>query len=168
MTDAATEKPRAARPPKKISIFIISMIVFVLWKTLQIGGFCFSEARFLSDKELIARYLAGTDYDPGSFAAIALEQPNFGDCCRITFQPAFLDTVDLIGNAVIFNRRLYGVDVYLRRTDDAAEKEPYLEVYGDIEACGRKMNVDVYSMPISEKVYQSSITRMRKYREGLR
>lgn len=166
VAEQGTEKSRAARPPKKTSFFLVAVIVFTLWKTLQVAGFCFSEARFLSDKELIARYLAGTDYDRGGFAAIALEQPNFGDCCRITHQPLGLNRVDLIGNAVVFNRRIYGIDAYLQRTELDANKEPYEMILTSIEACGRDMDIDTYAMPIDLSSYEAGIRSIRRLREG--
>lgn len=167
MMRANNAQKSSARRGRKTGLFITAVLaVFVTWKSLVVAGFCFSEARFLSEKDLIARYLAGTASNRVG-AAWALQQPHFGDCCQIKYQPMFLTGVDLAGNAVIYNRRLYGIEAYLQRLENTQEEEPYMQIHSGIEACGHTMDLDTYNMPIDADLYRMSIDRHRRQREGV-
>lgn len=162
-------KPRLKMKKKSYkSIFWLSaFFLFFGWKSLVYAGFCSADRRFLSEQELIERYLLGENWrkmTPAQREEKLASIENYPECCRIEKKPMFLSHTDIFFNVLIWNRRLYGVETHLpmdvRRGDDW-----YLEVYSDVDACGDKRDVDPYSIGESEKDYRSALSRIAKFWE---
>jgi hypothetical protein len=150
------------------SIFLLAAFLFLFgWKSSLYAGFCYADRSFLGEQELMERYLLGVDWrkmTPAQREEKLASIENYPECCRIEKKPMFLSHTDIFLNVLILNRRLYGVETHLpmdvRRGDDW-----YLETRSDLDACGDKRDLDIYSISKNEQSYRGALSRIAKYWE---
>lgn len=156
---------------KKISFFGICMAALcgcLLLGGLKATGMCLSEGRYLSERELLERYvLASRDFKIGAdyLDAETAKAINFPDCCRLYLKPQFGTLADVYLRPFLFGERLYGVEVYYLDQSKVGITgvDPARQIYSDIESCGKKSDIDRYSMSISLDEYNRAVKRFGDY-----
>lgn len=133
------------------------MVLLAIIQTLNFTGFCYSEFRYLSDKELIDRYLFGNQGLKLTFEAKQkkLKEENDGkypECCRVDNDPWWIKRLDKI----LFS--FFGFSYYELYTvlPQKGSDAPFYEQYILANSCGSKF-ADEYGMSISEEEYASQL-----------
>lgn len=108
------------------------------WYLLD-SGFCFSQMRYLSDKELIVeaiRYNANDMKIDGTDASIETFLKQNPKCCSVDRHPSTRNFLGPIGVCLGFNYS----EVVLNYEKKKPSIEPFYERYISISACGKQPN----------------------------
>lgn len=160
---AGSEKLRKAS--FKRGLFLTALLLFIAWKMLAYEGFCQTDLKFLSEQQIVERYLMGSGWREMTAAqreAKIASIDNYPECCRLYNKPIYLSHADIFFNVLIWHRRLYGIETHFPR--DAQNKiDGYYETYSDVDACGEERGLDTIGMSEGESVYLSALSRIAKY-----
>lgn len=151
-----------------LSNFILwSFLIYIAAGSIKSTGFCFSEGRYLSDRELLERYVTASkifNLDVDYLDEKTAKQINFPDCCKISNMPSGLKWHDVYLRPFIYGERLYGIYAYY--LDESRLKtghpEPAVEIISDIESCGKKSDIDLYTMNLKHEIYDKSDIQNKK------
>jgi hypothetical protein len=148
------------------ALFLLFILYFVLG-SLKASGFCFSEGRNLSERELLEQYVLRSrifKIEGDEISEKVAREINFPECCKIYNIPQFVTKFDVYARPFIFGERLYGIDAYYLDKDKLAkgDKYPALIMHGDIESCGNKSDIDLYSSTETAEYFYSMLKRNKK------
>lgn len=162
---------------KRLWIIIPLLLLFPIL-FLNNTGFCYSEMKYLSERQLIDRYLFGRMGAEGTDGEkiTLLEQRNSDDryldkieeypaCCRVTGQVQRSSILDRVLNNS-FGFFLYQLEMSSVRLDIGVlngDSDPsYYKSYASINACGLGSPYS-YGSPESEESYHFDIQRNLKH-----
>lgn len=166
-TKTTAESPMMKKKSYKSLFWLALFCLFFGWKSLVYAGFCGADRRFLSEQELIERYLLGADWrkmTPAQREEKLASIENYPECCRIEDKPIFLSATDIFFNVLIWNRRLYGVETHFP-LDVRNGNDWHYEAYSDVDACGDVRDLDATGISESEEAYRAALSRIAKYWE---
>lgn len=154
-----------------VGIFLSILIVFLSIQGVTMSGFCYLDAKFLTERETIDRYLVLRDTkarrDILAARRHATEQKRaeiveknlktYADCCDVTGMPADTNVFEVVKNSVLFNRRVVELKAYFHQ-DQLLEgvKSAFQLKTVKMDACARKIIAET-SEDISADVYNAGI-----------
>lgn len=137
---------------KLISAGAVASLVAIPWYLLD-SGFCFSQMRYLSDRELIVeairynKHEMKIDGNDESIDRFLKQNPN---CCYVDRQPSSREFMGFIGVCLGFN--YLEVTLNYEQKNPRSAGEPYYERYVSINACGKNPNSEYgISHPVLRK-----------------
>tara|TARA_B100001179_G_C18515068_1_gene370304 strand:+ start:144 stop:644 length:501 start_codon:yes stop_codon:yes gene_type:complete len=159
-----TNKKYAKKTIIVSSLVIAGIIIVSLWYTGNATGFCYAEFRYLSDRELIDRYLEQTNAIKTDAAGVEkyLHSTNkdvyafqYPECCRVLGVSE--QTIPLFGWDVIEISMVYP-DYHV----PPDTKEPYYQGYMALTSCG-KIRDGTGSISIKKERYEFTLEQNAKY-----
>lgn len=166
-----SQEEQNKQPPVKWKRWILLALLLVIGPTqfLNHTGFCYSEMRYLSERELVDRYLFGKKADTMTLEEkVEKTQEQGGEypnCCRLNGQ-FFKDYEGFINN--IFGNYVYEVEEHFLQINPIEKKYPYEVVYSSMNACGENRGLDKFSTTDDEKNYKFNIKMIKQHWEGKR
>jgi hypothetical protein len=125
---------RSRRYRKRMVITTIFALVIGWWWYLLDSGFCFSQMRYLSNKELIVeviRYNADNMKIDGTDESIEAFLKQNPKCCYVDRHPSSRNFLD-----VCFGFNVSGVLLNYEQRKPSFPSEPFYENYIAVSACG--------------------------------
>lgn len=165
---------RSLNPKKKITYLSISLaILFIGILTLQFlnfSGFCYSEFRYLSERELVKNFLFGADNSESSEIILAqkLKETRGGEfpsCCRVDGEPWSLSLGDKILNKIA-GRYFYLIRTNFPNSHVQGDEDSYVITDYSVDACGIK-SYDSSSEFITEPVYKAHLKSTDNYWDSI-
>lgn len=151
----------------RLVVLLTILAFFLSAQYLNHTGFCYTEGKYLSDQEIIDRFLFRQAAADMSFEekANALKNRNGGSypyCCRLKNDPLLLDWFDEFVNK-LFGRYLLEVEI-ISQNDDMTSRnsDPYRTDHITITSCGVPGH-DSYGQSISEYTYELKISENKAY-----
>lgn len=149
---------------KKINYLVI-IVIFALFQSLNFSGFCFSEMKYLSEKELLDRMLFGKSSHEltKQMKKQIISTRGFGrtypNSYKITKHAYWQrhDKLSYFVNAFLSNYH-YGVDIVYRNIYSSGKDDAYLIMHRGIDTCGAG-STNYIKTTISEETYLSTMSR---------
>ena len=159
---------------KKITLIKVCIVFLCAWLivgSLNATGFCVSEGRYLSDRELLERYVVSSRFfkvDTSSLTAAQAKEINFPDCCRIYSVPSYSSVTGAYVLPFFGAARVYGVNAYFLDKEklNQGAAEPAKEIFSDIDSCGKRVDREPFSMSTTVHYYQSLTSSIHKHYSG--
>lgn len=132
--EAARPRQEPATRPHSLALKLLVLLVFAYW-VLAETGMCFPQARYLSDRELIAAALSWRARDvirPGTEDPALFVQQN-PDCCKVDRHPDFRAWWDVLAG---FN--VAEVEIHFP-LPEGHRWGKYYETFLSVSACGRPL-----------------------------
>lgn len=144
---------------------IFSILILYPPLVLTRSGFCYSEMRWLNERELVDRMLFGEKEFEMSFAekVTFIREKNSGEYpnnCKINGEPFDLSEGSKLING-LFGLMFYKVDCVYLKEDRKGEENPYYIEWVSVSSCGQ--DVDSMGESITESSYQSYIRKNSNY-----
>jgi len=150
--------------------WVLWAVLVVLGSTQYLNhtGFCYAEKRYLSERELVDRYLFGAKADVMSFeekvsyVANRWNGAEYPACCKIDGEPFMLDKFSRFTNKTFVGRYLFELERYIPVVETYG-RHPYENRITALDSCGKTMGADSTSIDVSKASYENSLERNRKY-----
>ena len=152
---------------------LIPIAILLPLQFLTMTGFCYSEMRYLSKRELVDRVLFDSDFRKGSITLTQEEKtriaedrysakyPNF---CKVNGRPFDLKGWESLLNSIV-GLKFFEVEcVYPRPVSDIHEDstEKFFWSYSSVDACATKI-VDTSGSGATEKEYESFLRKNQNF-----
>ena len=154
---------------KKIFIITILALVIILvsfWSGGGLTGLCHSEMRYLSERELMDRYIFGdkaalmSEEEKKAFVADKWNGAVYPDCCRIEDEPFWLRNSPFrFLDKIIVGQYLYQFTYHKKDTNVSTEgmRDPYIQHNTAIDACGNVNEGSSPSIDMNETAYKNAL-----------
>lgn len=154
----------------RITLFIVIVLLTIFLSSLLLTGtgFCYRELRYLSEREILDRYLLGPEWPQMTLQQrqeYLSQVVNYPNCCRVDDRPQGMDFPNLLINA-LFGKYFFSISTIFP-TYARPEHDPYYQIISDIDACGLKRDIDKYEMPESKSTYDSILNSNSEYWRSL-
>lgn len=159
-----------------VGIFLSILIVFLSIQSVTMSGFCYLDAKFLTEREMVDRYLVLRDTkarrDILAARRHATEEKRaeiveknlkiYADCCHVTGVPADTNVFEIAKNSIIFNRRVIELKAYFHEDQllDGVKSAFQLKTV-KMDSCASKI-IEETSEDISADVYKAGIAANKK------
>lgn len=159
-----------------VGIGLTILIVFLSIQSVTMSGFCYLDAKILTEREMVDRYLVLRDTkarrDILAARRHATEEKRaqiveknlktYADCCTLMGTPADLSIFEKLKNSIIFNRSVIEIKAYFRK-DQLLEgvKSAFQLKTVKMDACGKKI-IEETSQDISAEEYKAAIAAHKK------
>ncbi len=156
-------------------IGMLLLTIFGVTQYLNHTGFCYAEKRYLSERELVDRYLFGEKADAMSFeekveAAKHRSYPTgvgeieYPACCKIDGEPFMLDELSRFANKTFIGKYLFEFEGYIPiKRSNSTTRHPYEYIISAVDSCGGVTGADSTSIDVSKSSYENALERNRKY-----
>lgn len=157
---------------KKWLWIIVPLVILLPTQYLNHTGFCYSEMRYLNERELLDYFIFGskaTVMSEEEKKAIVAQRWNgavYPDCCRITDEPFWLRSSPFrFWDKTLVGQYLYQVTYHApdMRMLANSSREPFMEYNSALNSCGTAVKGDSPSIDINEIAYKNALEQNKKY-----
>jgi len=160
---------------KKRWLFLVVLLILGATQYLNHTGFCYAEMRYLSERELVDRFLFGEKADVMSFDEKVEAAKNRGyptgvgeieypACCKIDGEPFMLDKFSKFTNKTFVGRYLFKFEGYIPiKRSNSTTRHPYEYIISAVNSCGGVMGADSTSIDVSKTSYENHLEMNKKY-----
>lgn len=154
-----------------VGISLSLLVIFLSVQSVTISGFCYLDYKFLTEREMIDRYLVLRDTkarrdilaarrhatDEKRAEIVEKNLKTYADCCNVMGVPADTNVFEIAKNSIIFNRRVIELKAYFHEDQllDGVKSAFQLKTV-KMDSCASKI-IDETSEDISAEVYNAGI-----------
>ncbi|MGE4313129.1 MAG: hypothetical protein AB7E85_02500 [Pseudobdellovibrionaceae bacterium] len=151
--------------------FLVLVLALFCMQSLNHTGFCYSEGRYLSENELIDRYLFGPDakqmsQEEKTEASKNREYPTgigeiaYPECCSAKDGHFLNNKVSHFLNRTFLGKYLFEVTAYFPvKGKELSSEYHYIEIITHVDACGRSISGDSLAIGLNEGQYKNALKR---------
>ncbi len=160
----------------KISKKWLWLIIFILFliaiQFLNHTGFCYSQFKYLSNKELLDRFIFGdkankmNEEEKKAFVEKRWNGAVYPDCCRIKSETVFLKNNPFrFWDITLVGQYLYEIRYLMPETRrlENTTREPFLINISALNSCGYQVGGGHRSIDISITDYNNALDRNKQY-----